>query len=68
MTRLGTACRSASAITCGKKWPTTWRAATGAGRVALRMDPSGAVMRSGRNAPSLFGTSGLTITFTPYVV
>ena len=65
MTRSGSAWPRAPAITWGRKWPITWRAATAAGRFTFRIEPSGAVMRSGRKAPSLLGTSGLTITFTP---
>src|SRR5437899_9423133 len=65
ITRAGSALPRAPAMTCGRKWPTTCLAATAAGRLTLRIEPSGAVMRSGRNAPSLFGTSGLTMTFTP---
>ena len=65
ITRSGRACLSAPATTWGRKWPTTWRAATGAGCRALRMLPSGAVILSTRKAPSLFGTSGLTMTLTP---
>ena len=68
ITRSGSACLSAPATAWGRKCPMTWRAATGAGWRAFRMLPGGAVMRMGRNAPSLFGTSGLTITLTPYVV
>ena len=35
-----------------------WRAATGAGGVQLRIEPSGAEMRTGANEPALWGTSG----------
>jgi hypothetical protein len=41
------------------------QAATGAGCWTFRMLPSGAVILSTRKAPSLFGTSGLTMTLTP---
>jgi hypothetical protein len=65
ITRSGTAWPSAPAITWGRKWPITWRAATGIGRLTLRIEPSGALIVKGRNAPSLLGTSGLTMTLTP---
>src|SRR5206468_1067166 len=42
----------------GRKWPITCRPATGAGGSALRSEPGGAVTVTGRNEPSLFGTSG----------
>ena len=47
ITRSGSACLSAPATAWGRKWPITWRAATGAGWRALRMLPAGAVMRIG---------------------
>ena len=48
----------------GTKWPSTCRPATGAGQRAFRMQPSGAVTRSGRKAPALLGMSGLTRHFS----
>ena len=50
----------------GRKCPITWRDATGAGCSQLRIEPSGAVTCTGRNAPSLCGTSGATAAFIAY--
>ncbi len=52
-------------ITSGSIWPVTWRAATGEGCLAFRMQPSGALMRITSSEPSLFGTLGATMHFTP---
>ncbi len=65
ITRSGSASLRAPATAWGRKWPTMCRAATGAGGRTFRIEPSGAVMRSTRKAPSLLGTSGLTMTLTP---
>ena len=43
------------------------RALTGAGKVALRMLPSGAVTWIGRNRPSLFGVSGASAHLNGYM-
>ena len=56
--RPGIAGASAWKITLGRKCPITWREPTAAGGVQFRIDPSGAVTRTGRNEPSLCGTSG----------
>src|SRR5882757_11385883 len=52
-------------ITSGSIWPVTWRAATGAGFWALRIESTGAVTRITDSEPSLFGTLGATMHFTP---
>ena len=52
-------------ITSGSIWPVTWRAATGEGCLAFRMQPSGAVTRITDSEPSLLGTLGATMHFTP---
>ena len=44
----------------GSMWPIRWRAATAAGSWQFRIEPSGAVVVTGRNAPSLCGTSGFS--------
>ena len=40
-----------------------WREATAAGSRQFRIEPAGAVTCTGRNDPSLCGTSGLTAAF-----
>ena len=57
---------SAPKMMPGRKCPITWREATGAGCSQLRIEPSGAVTCTGRNAPSLCGTSGATAAFIAY--
>src|SRR6516165_7841641 len=52
-------------ITSGSSWPVTWRVATGAGHLTLRMQSSGAEMRMTESEPSLLGTFGATMHFTP---
>ena len=52
-------------ITSGSIWPVTWRAATGAGFRALRIEFGGAVTRITDSEPSLLGTLGATMHFTP---
>src|SRR4029450_3140546 len=52
-------------ITSGNIWPVTWRAATGAGFCALRIESLGAVTRITDSEPSLLGTLGATMHFTP---
>jgi len=42
-------------------WPIVCRIATGAGRGALTMHPSGALTRKGAREPALLGTSGDTM-------
>src|SRR2546430_2213490 len=51
---------NAPKMTPGRKWPIRCREATAAGSTQLRIDPAGAVTCTGRNEPSLCGTSGLT--------
>ena len=57
---------SAPSTSPGRKCPTRWRAATGAGWVQLRIEPSGAVTRTGANEPALCGTSGAIASFSAY--
>ena len=54
----GSALASAVNTAVGTKWPTVCRAATGAGSLAFRMLPAGALTCTGRKLPSLCGTSG----------
>ena len=61
----GSACARQPKITSGSICPTTWRTATGAGCAAFRIEPSGARMRIVASDPSLFGTAGATMHFTP---
>ena len=68
ITRFGSACASAPMTAEGRKWPTRWRPATAAGKRAFRIEPSGAITRTGRKLPSLFGTSGEMTHLMPYVV
>ena len=63
----GIACARAPWTTAGSHWPTICRPATGAGGWQLRIDPTGAVMVTGRKLPSLFGTSGARAHLIPYV-
>lgn len=46
------------------KWPITCREPTAAGGSAFRIEPGGAVTRTGRNEPSLWGTSGASAALT----
>ena len=62
----GIAGASAAKITPGRKWPITWREATGAGCSQLRIEPEGAETCTGRNAPALCGTSGAIAAFIAY--
>jgi len=55
MTRAGSAWPRAHAMTCGRKWPMTCRPATAAGRLTLRIEPSGAVMRNDLHAVGRVG-------------
>ena len=61
--RPGIASARAPNTTPGRKWPMMWREATGAGSMQLRIEPGGAETCTGRKAPSLWGTSGLTAAF-----
>ncbi len=60
ISRPGSACASAPKITPGRKCPIRWREATAAGSSQFRIEPRGALTCTGRKAPSLCGTSGLT--------
>ncbi len=60
ISRPGIAFASAPKIVHGSMWPIRWRAATAAGSRQFRIEPSGAVVVTGRNAPSLCGTSGFS--------
>jgi hypothetical protein len=68
ISRSGIALASAPKMRLGRKWPIRWRAPTGAGNVAFRMQPSGAVTWTGRKLPSLCGISGEIAAFTAKLV
>src|SRR5581483_9666147 len=63
MSRPGIAWARAPKMTQGRRWPTRWREATAAGSSQFRIVPDGAQTWTGRKAPSLWGTSGLTAAF-----
>ena len=54
----GMAWRRQPSTTSGSNWPMMWRCATGTGRAALTMQPSGARTSNGASEPALLGTSG----------
>src|SRR5258708_23983955 len=55
-------------ITSGSLWPIVERAATGAGCLAFRMQPSGAVVRMVASDAALLGTLGATMHLMPKLV
>jgi hypothetical protein len=59
---------SALMMAIGRKWPMMCRAASGAGHVALRMLPGGALTVTGRREPVLFGMSAPMRQLIAYVV
>ena len=52
-------------MTSGSIWPITWRVATAQGGGALRIEPAGAVTRTGASEPALFGMAPPTTQRTP---
>ena len=68
ITLSGMAGASAPKIRLGRKWPMMCLAATGAGWRGFRIDPSGAWTCTGRNEPSLCGTSGEIAALTAKLV
>src|SRR4029079_5690583 len=67
ITRSGTIWPRQPNTSIGTQWPISMREPPGAGNTGLTMQPSGAVSRIGRNAPSLLGRLGLVQTLTPYI-
>ena len=64
----GIACCRQPNTTSGSIWPMIERPATGAGCLAFRMQPSGAVTRMVASEAALLGTCGATMHFTPKLV
>ncbi len=64
-TRSGSAFESAWITIIGKKCPISARAPPAAGGRELAIEPSGAVIVTGRSTPSLFGIPGASTAFTP---
>src|SRR5260370_27291856 len=64
-TPCGSACCRQPNTTSGSIWPMMLRAATGAGCLAFRMQPSGAVTRMVASDAALLGTCGATMHLTP---
>src|SRR4051794_37780929 len=52
----------------GRQWPISMRDPPEAGNTGLTIEPSGALTAIGRQAPSLFGSSGAVHTLMPYMV